>query len=132
VPRPVNPIRSATSDEFNSNKFTLDVDHPKVDVNGILGIRVKFHVIDGGKEEVTVTTTDSENRRWRIAGTPQRTEGGLIFTANVYDAEARINTIYVTVRTQWTASIWDKGKVNDVRYKSALAEIRLQIGQKDR
>ncbi|HEY2974614.1 MAG TPA: DUF4214 domain-containing protein, partial [Pyrinomonadaceae bacterium] len=133
VPRPVNPIRSATRDEFNSNEFTLDVDHPKVDINGILGIRVKYHVINGGdKEEVTVTTTDSENRRWRIAGTPQRTEGGLIFTANVYDAEAKINTIYVTVRTQWTASIWDKGKVNDVRYKSAKAEIRLQIGQKDR
>ena len=110
----------------------MDVDHPSVDPNGILAIRVKFHVIDGDWEGLTVTTTERESRRWRIAGGPMKTEGGIIFHVNVYDAEAKINPIYVTIRAQWTASIWDKGKLNDVRYKSAKAEIILRIGPKDK
>jgi len=132
VPRPIHPIRSATADEFNPNQFTLDVDHPKVDPGGILAIRVKFHIIDGDLDTATVDTATREERRWRVAGQPLKVEGGLIFTANVYDKEAKINPIYVTVRATWTASIWERGKLNDVRYKTARAEIRLLIGPHDR
>ena len=131
VPRPIRPIRSATRNEFNQNQFTLNVDDPKVDPKGILAIRVKFHIIDGDLDSSTVETTNRDERRWRIAGAPLKIEGGLIFTANVWDQEGKNNPIYVTVRAKWTASLWDKGKLNDVRYTTGRAEIILKLGSRD-
>jgi RHS repeat-associated protein len=132
VPRPIRPVRSGTPNEFDPNQFTLDVDHPAVDTRGILAIRVKFHIIDGDLDTATVDTTNRDERRWRIAGQPLKVEGGIIFTANVWDKEGPNNHIYVTVRAKWKANVWDKGKLNDVRYKTARAEIILRIGPRDK
>ena len=133
MPRPIHPVRSATQNELNPNQFTLDVQHPAVDPTGILAVRVKFHIIDGDLDNSTVETTDRKERRWRIAGEPLKVAGGLVFTVNIWDSETKVNNhIYVTVRAKWTASVWDKGKLNDVRYKTARAEIILRIGPHDR
>ena len=65
VPKPINPIRSATREQFDPNAFTLDVDDPRVAIDGLIAIRVKFHVVDGDYDKpVTVITTEKENRRW--------------------------------------------------------------------
>lgn len=132
VPKPINPIRSATRAELNPNAFTLDVDDPRVAVDGLIAIRVKFHVLDGDYDSVTAITSSKENRRWDIAERREIDHNSFIVGVNVYDKEAPVNPIYVNVRVGWKASIWDRGNLNDIRYKTVQASIRLIIGPKDR
>jgi RHS repeat-associated protein len=132
IPKPINPIRSATRNELNPNSFTLDVDDPRVAVDGVIAIRVKFHVVDGDYESVNAITTDKESRRWNIYERRAIDHNSFIVAVNVYDKEAHINPIYVNVRVRWKAAFYEQNKLNDIRYKTVQASIRLIIGPKDR
>ncbi len=132
VLKPINPIRSATREELNPNAFTLNVDDPRVAVDGLIAIRVKFNVVDGDQDSVNVITTTKENRRWDIAESREIDHNSFIVGVNVYDKEAPVNPIYVNVAVSWRAAWWEQNKLNDVRHKTARASIRLIIGPKDR
>ena len=54
VPKPINPIRSATREQFDPNAFTLDVNDIRVALDGLIAIRVKFHVVDGDYDPPSV------------------------------------------------------------------------------
>jgi hypothetical protein len=131
-PNPINPIRSAKRNEVNPNDFKLDVDDPRVAVDGLIAFRVKFRIEYGELEEVNVSTTPNEKRRWRVAGTRQIDQNSFIFWANIWDGEASNNPIDVSVRIKWTADWKKTGKLNDIRHETVPATIRLLLGPKDR
>jgi RHS repeat-associated protein len=136
VPRPARAVAHARQDQFNANAFTLDVANTEVDPNGVMAIRVNFHGrgVDLDPKLVTVSTTDAKNRRWEVLteyvgqNATQVDYGQVTFRVKVFDKEGKINPINVRVGSTWTASIWDKGKVNDNRSAYGEISIRIVIG----
>jgi RHS repeat-associated protein len=137
VPRPGRGVAQATQDNLHPNAYTLDVSNTEVDPNGVMAIRVTFHGRDVALDPklVTVSTTDAQNRRWDILqeyvgqNATQVDYGQITFRIKVFDKEGKINPITVRAYGTWKASIWDKGKINDMRSTFTEISIKVVIGK---